>query len=200
MKVLWIPGEGMFANAYVCGGVLVDAGVPPSALEPYLDQITSIVLTHGHFDHIAQVTEIARVSGARICIHRGDAHALQDDRFSLASHFGARPPGILPDMILNEGDSVAGFTVLHTPGHTPGSICLFDSDSGILISGDTVFTDGAFGRFDFPGGSARELRRSLERLEALEVTGLYPGHGEPRDTGGAGDIHAAASLIRELYG
>jgi glyoxylase-like metal-dependent hydrolase (beta-lactamase superfamily II) len=200
MKVLWIPGQGMFANAYVCGGVLVDAGVPPRILEPYLDRITRIVLTHGHFDHIAQVGEIARLSGARICIHGADAHALQDDRFSLASHFGAHPPGILPDIILKEGDSVAGFTVLHTPGHTPGSICLYDRESGTLISGDTVFTDGAFGRFDFPGGSARDLQLSLERLEALEVTGLYPGHGEPREVGGAGVIQAAASLMRELYG
>lgn len=188
----------MFANAYLAGSVLVDAGVPPTAVEPYKDEVEVIVLTHGHYDHTAHVREIARMCEAQVAIHADDVSALVEDSRSLASHFGARPPGIVPDRVLREGDEVGGLRILHTPGHTPGSCCLYDETTGDLVSGDTVFSDGCFGRYDFVGGSREALTRSLDRLAALEVRALHPGHGFPEEEGGGREVRAAAELIRRL--
>jgi glyoxylase-like metal-dependent hydrolase (beta-lactamase superfamily II) len=137
---------------------------------------------------------------AKVAIHRNDAKGLSDDLFSLSMHFGSRSPGIVPDIILNDGDQIGDLAVLHTPGHTQGSICLHSEKHRILISGDTVFTDGAFGRFDFPGSSRQQLAASLDRLSLLEIGGLYPGHGEPVDDGGSRHIRAACQLMRSGYG
>ena len=170
------------------------------AVRPYKDEIDTIVLTHCHFDHTAYVKEIAHMCKAKVAIHTIDAGGLVDDARSLSLHFGARSPGVVPDVVLGEGDTIGGLTVLHTPGHTPGSICLFSEREGVLISGDTVFSDGCFGRYDFPGGSRMELRRSLDRLSLLEVAGLYPGHGEPVEQGGSRHIAAAQELMKSGYG
>ena len=198
MPIRWIPGRGMFANAYLAGGVLVDAGVLPMAVEPFRDEVETIMLTHGHFDHTAHVREIARMCDAEVAIHVEDAPALADDHRSLSLHFGARSPGIAADRLLRDGDEVGGYRVLHTPGHTPGSCCLLDEATGDLLAGDTVFTDGCFGRYDFAGGSREALTASLDRLAGLEIRGLYPGHGFPAEEGGARHVRAAADLIRRL--
>ena len=200
MKVRWIPGQGALANSYIFGTVLVDAGVFPMAIQPYKDEIDTIVLSHCHFDHTAHVKEIAHMCKAKIAIHRDDAGGLIDDGKSLSMHFGARSPGIMPDIVLSDGDIIGGLTVIHTPGHTPGSICLFSALDKVLISGDTVFCDGAFGRYDFPGGSRQALAKSLDRLVPLDVEGLYPGHGEPVDCGGKRHIAAANQLMQGGYG
>ncbi|MDD1715989.1 MAG: MBL fold metallo-hydrolase, partial [Methanolinea sp.] len=176
MPVRWFPGETYLGNSYLVGGVLVDAGVLPTSLQDSFDRIEEIVLTHCHFDHIAYLKEIARITGAGISIHRLDAPGLSSETASLAMHFGARSPGLVPDRVLEEGSRVGDLVVIHTPGHTPGSICLYYAEERALISGDTVFTDGGFGRFDFPGGSRDTLLSSLRRLADLDVEGLYPGH------------------------
>lgn len=200
MKVRWIPGESVFANSYIFGTILVDAGVMPMAVAPYKDSIDTILLTHCHFDHIARVREIAHMCRAKVGIHSNDARGLVEETHSLSMHFGARSPGIVPDIVLSEGDTIGDLTVIHTPGHTPGSICLFSEKDKVLIAGDTVFADGYFGRYDFPGGSRTELARSLERLSVLEVEGLYAGHGEPVDEGGSRCIAAALGLMKSGYG
>jgi len=199
MNVQLITGHGYYANAYIAGSVLIDAGVTPVAIEPYREQITHIVLTHSHYDHIAYLRPLADFTGAEICIHPSDAPGLISDRESLSLNFGAHAPGIRPDRLLSDGDIVDRWTVLHTPGHTTGSICLYDPVTCTLISGDTVFTDGAFGRFDFPGGSQNKLEESLQRLHGIDVKGLYPGHGIPVDSGGSHHISAALQMIR-MYG
>jgi len=200
MQVRWIPEQSGFANSYIYGTVLVDAGVLPMAIKPFKDQINTIVLTHCHFDHTARVKEIAHMCKAKVAIHKNDARGLLEDTWSLSMHFGARPPGIAPDVVLNEGDFIGDLQVFHTPGHTPGSICLFAERDLVLFSGDTVFSDGCFGRYDFPGGSRMELARSLDRLALLDVEGLYPGHGEPVEQGGSRHIIAAQDLIKSGYG
>jgi glyoxylase-like metal-dependent hydrolase (beta-lactamase superfamily II) len=188
----------MYANAFLAGSVLVDAGVLPMAVEPYRDEIEVIFLTHGHFDHTAYVRELAAMCKAKVAIHGEDRNALVDDVFSLAHHFGGRSPGIAPDLVVAEGDMVGGLRVLHTPGHTRGSCCLYDEETGDLLSGDTVFSDGCFGRYDFPGGSRGDLAHSLDRLAELEVRGVFPGHGFPEESGGDRFVRSAASLIRQL--
>jgi len=200
MQVRWIPEQSAFANSYVYGTILVDAGVLPMAVKPFKDQIKTIVLTHCHFDHTARVKEIAHMCDAKVAIHKNDARGLLEDTWSLSMHFGARSPGIAPDVVLNEGDIIGDLQVLHTPGHTPGSICLLAERELLLFSGDTVFSDGCFGRYDFPGGSRIDLARSLERLALLDVEGLYPGHGEPVEQGGRRHIIAAQELIKSGYG
>ena len=200
MKVRWIPGESVFANSYIFGTVLVDAGVMPMAVAPYKDSIDTILLTHCHFDHIARVKEIAHMCRAKVGIHPNDARGLIEDTHSLSMHFGARSPGIVPDIMLSDGDTIGDLTVIHTPGHTPGSICLWSEHHKVLIAGDTVFADGYFGRYDFPGGSRTELARSLERLSVLDVEGLYAGHGEPVNEGGSRCIAAALGLMKSGYG
>jgi hydroxyacylglutathione hydrolase len=200
MQVTWIPGEGFFANAYVFGNVLVDAGVMPMEVAPFKEQVDTIVLTHCHFDHTARLKEIAHMCNAKVAIHRADARGLLDDVHSLSMHFGARSPGIAPDIVIEDGDVIGPFLVIHTPGHTPGSISLYNADEKVLMSGDTVFTDGGFGRYDFPGGSRTDLEASIERLAALDVEGLFPGHGEPAGTGGSRHIRAALQLIQGGYG
>jgi glyoxylase-like metal-dependent hydrolase (beta-lactamase superfamily II) len=200
MQVRWIPEQSAFANSYVYGTILVDAGVLPMAVKPFKDQINTIVLTHCHFDHTARVKEIAHMCKAKVAIHKNDARGLLEDTWSLSMHFGSRSPGIAPDIVLTEGDFIGDLQVLHTPGHTPGSICLLDERELLLFSGDTVFSDGCFGRYDFPGGSRIELARSLDRLALLDVEGLYPGHGEPVEQGGSRHIIAAQELIKSGYG
>ena len=200
MPVQWISEGDLFANAYIYGSILVDAGVTPMAVKPYKDRIDTVVLTHCHFDHTAHVKEIAHMCKAKVAIHRADATGLLDEMRCLSMHFGARAPGIAPDIVLAEGDTIGDLRVLHTPGHTPGSICLYSEGEHVLISGDTVFTDGAFGRYDFLGGSRQELARSLERLATLHVEGLYPGHGMPVESGGKLHIAAAQQLMKSGYG
>ncbi|MDD3136658.1 MAG: MBL fold metallo-hydrolase [Methanoregula sp.] len=200
MPVQWISEGDLYANSYIYGSVLVDAGVTPMAVKPFRDTIDTIVLTHCHYDHTAYVKEIAHMCKAKVAIHRADATGLLDEMRCLSMHFGARPPGIVPDTMLADGDTIGTLRVLHTPGHTPGSICLWDEEAQVLISGDTVFTDGAFGRYDFLGGSRQELARSLDRISALAVEGLYPGHGQPVDNGGRHHIAAAHQLLRSGYG
>lgn len=200
MQVEWLCSGDPWANAYVAGDILVDAGVMPMAVAPYKEQIETIVLTHCHFDHIARVREIAHMCKAKVAIHTADAKGLVDDLHSLAMNFGARSPGIIPDILLSEGDTVGEFLVLHTPGHTPGCICLYSEKDQLLFSGDTVFADGYFGRYDFPGGSRAELARSLERLAPLDVEGLFAGHGRPTETNGSRAIAAALGLMKSGYG
>ncbi|MDD1724261.1 MAG: MBL fold metallo-hydrolase [Methanospirillum sp.] len=200
MTVTFIPGRGMYANAYLCRGtVLVDAGVTPMAIEAHRDTITHIILTHSHFDHIAYLPALVKLTGAKVCIHASDAGGLSSDLLSLSMQFGSHAPGIVPDIVLEGGETIEGYEVIPTPGHTPGSICLYDPETGDLLSGDTVFSDGAFGRYDFPGGSLFDLKQSLEKLTALRVSGLYPGHGLPALEHGGRHIKAAGTLIRSGY-
>lgn len=195
MEVQWIPGERVFANAYVWGSVLVDAGALPMAVEPYRDRIETIVLTHCHYDHIAYASEIAYMCSAEIVIHREDAPGLNDERRNLSMHFGTRLPAIIPDRTVDDGDRIGDLEVIHTPGHTPGSICLYNREQAVLFSGDTVFSDGGFGRFDFPYGNMHALRTSIERLAALEVGELYPGHGAPATENAGRSIQAALRIL-----
>ena len=200
MTVKLIPGRGMYGNGYLARGtILVDAGVTPMAVEAYRNTIKYIVLTHCHFDHIAYLEALVKMTGAKVCIHSADADGLKNDSLSLAMQFGAHSPGIIPDIVFEGGETIEGYEIIHTPGHTPGSICLFDPETRDLISGDTVFADGAFGRYDFPGGSREALEASLGKVAELKVTGLYPGHGVPARESGDRQIRAAQTLMKSGY-
>lgn len=139
-----------------------------------------IVNTHGHFDHTAGNSEMARRTGAPILIHEKDARQLK----SLTTRFftktmmkGETSPA--PAMLLRDGDVITvgavSLTVLHTPGHSEGSICLVAP--GHVFTGDTLFTEG-MGRTDLPGGSYKEIMNSIvKKILALpDDTVVWPGH------------------------
>lgn len=137
--------------------------------------VAGVLITHAHFDHILGLPALA---GAPVYVHALDAPAMTDPIRSVADMVGA-VPRIPATHTVEEGDVIrlAGmtFTVLHTPGHTPGGVCYRCGDD--LFTGDTLFS-GGYGRTDFPGGSWADLIRSLKRLMDLHGLRIYPGHGE----------------------
>jgi glyoxylase-like metal-dependent hydrolase (beta-lactamase superfamily II) len=137
-----------------------------------------IVSTHGHWDHIGDNAAVAAHTGADIAVHPLDRERLTDPK-PLWAPFEIVPS--IPAVELAEGGEIRfgeiHLTVLHTPGHTEGSVCLLDRDSGLLFSGDTLFA-GGWGRVDLPGGDPAEMVTSLARLTELEdAVEVLPGHG-----------------------
>ena len=137
-----------------------------------------IVSTHGHWDHIGDNAAVAAETGAEIAVHPLDRDRLEDPQ-PLWAPFEI-PPSV-PAVELAEGGEIRfgelRLQVLHTPGHTAGSVCLLSSDDGLLFSGDTLFA-GGWGRVDLPGGSAEEMAGSIARLTELEdALTVLPGHG-----------------------
>lgn len=187
-------------NCYIVGsevskqGIIIDPGDEAEAiLERVADlglDIKLIVLTHGHIDHVGALKAVKEASGAEMAIHADDAKSLRGLRGFLQSvlvpglSYPVPPP---PERLLQDGDSLdvsdLHFKVLHTPGHTPGGICLLGE--GVVFSGDTLFNYG-IGRTDLPGGSYHRLMESIRtRLLVLpDNTVVYPGHG-PETTVGA---------------
>jgi len=141
-----------------------------------------VIDTHGHIDHIAANREVVEATGAELLIGELDAKLLAQPDRNLSSLMGLRLTSPAPNRLLKEDDKVVvgedEMTVLHTPGHTPGGICLLTS--GYAFTGDTLFVD-SIGRTDFPGGSDEWMQASLNRLQTVlrKETMLYPGHGEP---------------------
>lgn len=155
-----------------------------------------IVLTHSHFDHITGCAVLkSAYPAAKIYLHEAEAAELSGSGVagpmnqSVLRFFGA--PELLEvvgsqpaaDFLLRDGMSVFGWKVLHTPGHTPGSICLYNAAAGeggrgVLISGDTLFDYGGYGRTDMYGGDEAEIHKSLARLRRDIPAGtlVYPGH------------------------
>jgi hydroxyacylglutathione hydrolase len=137
-----------------------------------------IVSTHGHWDHMGDNAAVAEHTGADIAVHPLDA-----DRLLRPRPVGApfEIPPCVPAVDLEEGGEIRfgeiRLQVLHTPGHTEGSVCLYGTDDGLLFSGDTLFA-GGWGRVDLAGGSAEQMVESLGRLTGFEDhVGVLPGHG-----------------------
>jgi glyoxylase-like metal-dependent hydrolase (beta-lactamase superfamily II) len=165
--------------------VLIDAGATPMAIEHHKNIIKYIVITHRHFDHMPYLAEAVRMTGAEVLIHEEDALGLTDENVCLSMHYGERAPHIPPARYIQEGDIIDGLEVIHTPGHTIGSICLYEAATNSLISGDTVFGNGEYGRYDLPTGNREALIASIEKLKDYRIDGVYCGHGAPaRDKGG----------------
>ena len=166
-------------NCYILWGegsrecVVIDPGYEPekvlTQVEKHGKTIQAILLTHGHFDHVGAVRTLAAETDCQVYLHEKD--------LSMPPQFTAGP--LYYTHLYKEADvlSLAGLSirVLHTPGHTPGSVCLRIDDK--LFSGDTLF-EGSCGRTDLPGGSWPEILKSLKRLSAVsEDLRVFPGHG-----------------------
>ena len=177
MKIYTLPLGTYQTNTYIVAQndrcVVIDPGYEPELIADFLKKngltAEAIFLTHGHFDHLGGVKGLAALVNCPVYIHGAE--------LSMPEMMTAGP--IYYTHTYDEGDGIemAGisFRVLHTPGHTPGSVCLLAEDA--CFSGDTLFA-GSCGRTDLPGGDWVTLRRSLNRLSQLKDRGVYPGHGE----------------------
>jgi len=177
-------------NCYILGdehtrqAVVIDPGGNPreilKTIEKRALKVIAIVNTHAHFDHVLALTEVRAATGAPFLLHAGEAQILASAQMSGAMFGMAMRQPAPPDRLLNDGDTIPvgalTLKVLHTPGHTPGGICLlFDNR---VIVGDTLFQSG-IGRTDFPGGDYATLMTSIrDKLLTLpDETIVYPGHG-----------------------
>lgn len=182
---------GPFAsNCYIVGaesnkeGMIIDPGAEANKILGKVEdlglEIKFIVLTHAHIDHIGALKEVKDATDAEFAVHTDDAKSLQMKPPAYVAPFfpPKNPPP--PDRLLKGGDSIdigdLRFLVLHTPGHSPGCICLLGE--GVVFSGDTLFNFG-IGRTDFPGGSYSQIMDSIHtKLMILpDNTIVYPGHG-----------------------
>lgn len=186
MEYFRLPVGSYQANCYLVfdkqkNAVVIDPGAEPERLLRCIREhelcVKVILLTHAHFDHMMAVAEIQQATGAPLWLHEAEVSALSDDRRSMVPV----PYPLTAQRLLHDGEEFAvgglPFTVLHTPGHTEGSVCYLCS--GTLFSGDTFFAGGGVGRTDFVGGSSAALWHSLERLSSLPPsTRVAAGHGE----------------------
>ncbi len=140
-------------------------------------RIHLVANSHGHIDHIFDNAAIKQASGAPLAIHPDDAYRLSGDNI-----YGFQVEPSVAEQELREGDALAigqlSFRVLHTPGHSEGSVCLYEADRGLLLSGDVLFR-GSYGRTDLSGGDDAQMVASLTRLyhEIPHDIRVLPGHG-----------------------
>ncbi len=179
----------IFSNCYLLvdektgEGAVVDPAWYGDALKKAIGdtKIKYILLTHGHFDHIFGVHGLREASGAKVVIHEKDAGHLLDPKKSLAEgNFTETQIPVEADMFVKDDDILTlgdeEIKVMHTPGHTMGSVCYICENDRVILSGDTLFCMTA-GRTDFPDGSDEMMIASLKRLIALEGDYVvYPGH------------------------
>lgn len=162
---------------------MIDPSSAPSHVTEELEKrgcvLKYILLTHGHYDHTKYVAKIKELTGAKVCIHALDAEMLGDSDKNCYKLFNDGEQ-IAPaaDVLLSDGDVLkvgdASVEVMHTPGHTKGSVCYIVGD--VIFTGDTLFR-GSVGRTDFYGGDEDTLIDSLRRIASLEGEySLYPGH------------------------
>lgn len=150
--------------------------------------VKQIVVTHAHLDHIAGAIALKKLTGAPITYNQNDLPmvAMMDVQ---AGWFGMETPEVAPpDLDAPDGaklavDGLVG-TLIHTPGHTPGSICLYIPSDNVLLAGDTLFA-GSVGRTDLPGGNTQSLIRSIQEklMQLPDETRVVPGHGEQTTIG-----------------
>lgn len=191
MEIISLPTVGFASNCYIVhNGIdafVVDPSISEKKIIAKLNErglaLKGILLTHGHFDHIWRAQELRDETGAPLYIHELDDEMLTDsDKNAYRTFTGNDFTVQNADVLLKDGDIISlgneQIKVLHTPGHTKGSVCYDTGDS--LLSGDTIFAEG-FGRYDLYGGNISDLKASLKTLVKMaesENRWLYCGHGD----------------------
>jgi len=183
------------------GLTLIDTGMPGNGakivnyiqdiLKRKPTDIKTIVLTHFHIDHVGDAGDLKKLSGAKVAIHEADADFVAGRKTQpvpkgvmgmifkvlIPLLFGSRP--VEPDIPLKDGDTIAGLTVIHTPGHTPGSICLLDPASKILFVGDLLRFNGSKIEIGPSSLDSGEVQQSINKIAAIDFDIMLPGHGIP---------------------
>jgi glyoxylase-like metal-dependent hydrolase (beta-lactamase superfamily II) len=192
--VFYYPWQNPFennCNSYIIGGavtVLIDVGhlkhlerllasMEEDGLSP--QDLGFIISTHCHPDHFEALSQFTEFH-IPMAMHQEEERYLHDHGKALYEMMGTTPPRYRADFYLREGTLNLGkidLQVYHTPGHSPGSLCLYWPKQKALISGDVIFSGGV-GRTDFPGGDANLLKHSIQRLSQLDIEVFLPGHGE----------------------
>ena len=198
------------SNMYLLTGdetILIDSGIGFQAdiviatLKDMLNgrKLDHLILTHRHYDHVGGANAMIKEFQPKVYAGKEDAPPLRagDRASTLGTQFG----GPLEPMDVNdltEGDVIDigahRLRVLETPGHTIGSICLYDDLTGALFTGDAVFIGGV-GKWTFPTGSSDQTIETIKRLNTLKINGLYPGHGPYVTEGGNEHIVSALKMI-----
>jgi hydroxyacylglutathione hydrolase len=192
MSVHCLAGVGFSSNIFLVTGddpFIVDTGIGSNVpgilcgLSEFgnLQAVKRILLTHGHLDHVGGAAAVKKKLTAEVLIHELDASMIRDsDTVERQERMFGMEIELVEVGTFSDKDVFStgkhDFQVIHTPGHTAGSVSLFDSSTGALISGDTVFAGGV-GRWDLPTGSHRDLVESVKKLMRLDAVDLYPGHG-----------------------
>jgi glyoxylase-like metal-dependent hydrolase (beta-lactamase superfamily II) len=215
MDIFTIPGREYDSNVYVVTGrvpTIVDTGTGfhsheiLKTIQRFIEptHIQQILLTHEHYDHVGGVQDILQATQgtAKIYAHKDVIPKLKEGKSTFAEMLGGRMPKIKVDNPLSGGETLTfgdeSFEVLATPGHSIGSLSFYGKKSKALFSGDTIFADGDFGRYDFPGGDFNSLLQSIKLLATLEVKDLYPGHGPIVETNGTAHVLKAVRSIQSL--
>ncbi len=198
MKIKNLFPGSWSSNCYVVSdnghAIIIDPSAPESDIVEYLksEDLTpeSIVLTHGHFDHISSLDTLRKVTGIGACIHEKDAELLCDGAKNAFSLFLGGDLRYRPaELLLHDGDIISvgnlSFKVISTPGHTAGSICLLCED--VMFTGDTLFAN-SYGRCDLYSGNREALFKSLRSLKNYDPKiRIFPGHGQDAILGNALD-------------
>ena len=186
---LWLDPSANNCNTYFIDGakkILVDPGhkhlfghvrdnLADLSLTP--SDIDLVIITHAHPDHMEGVALFADTPALTAVYH---TESTFDNQISAQFGGGLTSPRFQPDILLQEGGLRVGrhdFQIIHAPGHSPGSVCLYWPEKKVLFSGDVVFNQGV-GRTDLPGGNGSELKESIRNLSRLEIDFLLPGHGD----------------------
>lgn len=191
MIIETVPVGMLGVNCYIVGDkdhlLVIDPGADANAIFKKIQSIggtvETIFLTHCHFDHILATNELKELTGADIFVANAEKENLLDENVNMTGRFHSRKIHIVPDKLLSEGDTVSSgnyhFSVIETPGHTSGGVCLYEPTEKVLFSGDTLFFE-SIGRTDFLTGDFSALKRSvIEKLYVLPgETRVFPGHGE----------------------
>ncbi|MEM2110090.1 MAG: MBL fold metallo-hydrolase, partial [Candidatus Odinarchaeota archaeon] len=220
MKVLdylyFIPGVLYDSNCYLIGEdelIMVDCGTGVNINYLYsrikslglnADRIVNVILSHIHFDHCGGLNRLLEEFNPDVSVFEAEAPFLEraDRVMMLLDMFGASFKPVKVNTPLKDGQLIKvkpyTFRVIHTPGHTMGSICLYEEDKKLLISGDTVFAGGSFGRVDLPSGNISQLSDSVKRLSKLDVKYILPGHMDISYDGNK-DISIICNMLGEVY-
>lgn len=187
---LWESLTQNNCNTYLIDGptrILIDPGHAAlfqhveqglSELNLKLSDIGLVICTHAHPDHIEAIKQL-KGTEALLALHVKEWELVRSMKHYISA-FGMKLDDVMPDFFLKEGELVVNGTnlmILHTPGHSPGSINIYMPENKTLITGDVIFKESV-GRTDLPGGSSRQLKDSILRLSQLDINYLLPGHGD----------------------
>jgi len=189
LRVLVDPGHRRFL-----GWLL--KGLESDGFEPR--DVDLVINTHSHPDHSEADVDFVDMAGAKVAMHRLEEEYLRGEGALLFKMMGLDPSQLTVHFHLADRLRLDGIELLiiHTPGHTPGSVCLYWPDEEVLISGDLVF-EGGVGRVDLPGGNGELLKQSIREVAKLKIRYLLPGHGEL--VVGRVDVEENFSFVENVY-